>query len=428
MRKKNYRIIRITALVLAALTAASCARSSQDAFVDGTAASSAPELLESSGEETAPETSGEETIAETLEDASGDISQEAGITLSRASGIYPEEFELEMTCGEGEIYYTTDGSDPADSDTAVIYTEPLKITSREGDENVVSAVDPVLISGNFNRPNSSRDGFICEISAPEDDAVDKCTVIRAAIKMEDGSFAGETAATYFIGTAQEHIQGIAESCEAAGTTLAVISISMDYDDLFDSQRGIYVKGEIFEEALEEYLQEEKRVTDGETARDLDANYKQRGREWEREATITVFEFSEEEAVPVLTQDCGIRVQGNYSRSDLQKGFRLYARRDYGDNNFRYPFFGEDYVNDNGEVMDKFKTLVLRAGGNCTFTSKFNDTFWQSFLEDTACEAKQSRPCVVYLNGEYWGLYVLEEDYSDDYFEDIHGVGEEDVVV
>ena len=42
--------------------------------------------------------------------------------------------------------------------------------------------------------------------------------------------------------------------------------------------------------------------------------------------------------------------------------------------------------------------------------------------------KASRPCVVYLNGEYWGLYVLEEDYSDNYFESHYGVNKDDVVV
>jgi len=44
------------------------------------------------------------------------------------------------------------------------------------------------------------------------------------------------------------------------------------------------------------------------------------------------------------------------------------------------------------------------------------------------ETQESRPCVVYLNGEYWGLYILQEDYSDDYFEDTHGVNKDHVVL
>lgn len=352
-----------------------------------------------------------------------------GFSLSAESGIYPEAFELTVTVPTGaEVYYTTDGSDPTVSETARHYTAPIPITDRSGDKNVVSAVDPPLISGNYNKPSSGRDGFQCLIPAPEDGAVDKCTVIRAALKQPDGSFSESLSAVYFIGTSEAHIEGLAESCAASGQPLAVISISMNYGDLFDSATGIYVKGDIFDRALAEYLDENGQIREGETARALDANYKQRGREWERDAVITLFEFSPEGAEAVLTQDCGIRIQGNYSRSDLQKGLRLYARSEYGDSKFRYPVFGTEYRSDSGEVMDSFDTLVLRAGGNCAFTAKFNDTYWQSLAANTACETKNSRPCVVYLNGEYWGLYVLEEDYSDDYFEDVHGVNKEDVVV
>ena len=351
------------------------------------------------------------------------------ISLSAESGVYPEAFTLTIDVPKDcTVRYTTDGSDPATSKTAIVYTEGIAITDRKHDKNVVSAIQPILISGNFNRPAANKKGFFCTAGAPEDEDVDKCTVIRAALVNADGTVSATKSATYFIGTTEEHIKGLAESCEAAGTSLAVISISMNYDDLFDPERGIYVKGNVFENALLQYLQYNKQVTDGELARSLDANYKQKGREWERPANITMFEFSPDGATAVLTQNCGIRIQGNYSRSDLQKGLRLYARSEYGESKFRYSVFGEDYLNDAGKVMDSFDTLVLRNGGNCAFTAKFNDIFWQSLLQDTACEAKHSRPCVVYLNGEYWGLYVLEEDYTDDYLNDVHGVTKEDVVI
>ncbi len=352
----------------------------------------------------------------------------ASVEFSHESGIYAEEFSLTLTSlTDGDIYYTTDGSDPALSSTAVKYSEPLSVKSREGDKNVVSAVDPLLIGGTFNYVNETRDGFKSEIAPPSDSDVDKCTVIRAVVKKADGSFGGEVSSTYFIGTAEEHIEGLAESCEASGKPLAVMSISVNYDDFFDSKTGIYVKGEIFDKALEDFLSEEK-LRDPETARKLDANYKQKGKEWEREASITFFEVTPDGAEAVLSQNCGVRVQGNYSRSDIQKGLRLYARTDYGENNFDYAFFGEDYMNKSGEIMDKFDTLVLRNGGNCAFTAKFNDTYWQSLIEDLNCSTQKSRPCVVYLNGEYWGLYILQEDYTNDYAEDYYGVNKSDVVI
>ncbi|MBQ9135017.1 MAG: CotH kinase family protein [Lachnospiraceae bacterium] len=370
---------------------------------------------------------GGNTDVVTGQDAANTIT--ASVAFSHESGIYAEEFNLEITAlTEGDIYYTTDGSDPAVSATAILYEEPIAVTDREGDPNVVSAVDPVLFSANYNMVNADKDNFDCRIEVPADEDVDKCTVIRAAVKGVDGNFAEEAFATYFIGTAEEHIEGLRASCEAAGTSLAVISINMNYEDLFDSETGIYVKGDIFDAALAEYLQTGS-LRDGETARSLDANYKQKGREWEREAAITFFEFGADgSAEAVFSQNCGIRIQGNYSRSDLQKGLRLYARTEYGANNFNYTVFGEDYLNVNGEVMDKFDTLVLRNGGNCAFTAKFNDTYWQSLIGELDCSTQQSRPCVVYLNGEYWGLYILQEDYTDDYMQDYYGVVKEDVVI
>ncbi len=428
------RTIKITAIILSVLMLSSCTGNTESAQQESTT-SATEQTSASVNEQTSASTEQSTTSATTAQTTEPVVEEEApeplpaSVELSHESGIYPEQFSLELSgLTDGEIYYTLDGSDPTTSDAALLYSEAIEITDRKGDKNIVSAVDPVLIAGSYNAPNKERNDFVCEISAPDDEAVDKCTVIRAAVKGADGSFLGETAATYFIGTPEEHIEGLAESCAAAGHELAVISISMNYDDLFDSEKGIYVKGDIFKEDLETFLQDTPRIRDGETARSLDANYKQRGREWEREAYMTMFEFSADGAEAVLSQACGIRVQGNYSRSDIQKGLRLYARSEYGDKNFRYEVFGDECLDEKGEVLDKFKTLVLRAGGNCAFTSKFNDTYWQQLAKDTACDTKRSRPCVVYLNGEYWGLYVLEEDFTDDFLEDHHGVNKDDVVI
>lgn len=246
-------------------------------------------------------------------------------------------------------------------------------------------------------------------------------------RKSDGSVSQSFSGSFYIGSADEHIKGLKESCEAAGHDLAVMNITMDYADLFDSKIGIYVKGDIFNKALEDYKASGESI-ENETARQLDANYKQRGKEWERDCHIELNEISAEGNVTnALSQDCGIRIQGNYSRSDLQKGFRLYARKKYGEKKFNYEVF-EGLKNASDETIDSFKTLTLRAGGNCAFTAKFNDTYWQSLMTELDGSTKASRPCVVYLNGEYWGLYVLEEDYSDNYFESHYGVNKDDVVV
>lgn len=71
---------------------------------------------------------------------------------------------------------------------------------------------------------------------------------------------------------------------------------------------------------------------------------------------------------------------------------------------------------------------MRNGGNASFIAKYNDAFWQSLLTELNCDTQASRVCIVYLNGEYWGIYILQEDFNDDYFENVHGVKKEDVIV
>ena len=357
------------------------------------------------------------------------IESDLAVSFSKESGTYSEEFSLELESDiEGTIYYTTDGSDPSVSDTAKEYSGAIKITDRKSDKNMIAAVEPALFDAAHDSPEKGRESFSNSMKAPDDSAVDKCTVIRASVKDKSGSFSKAATATYFINDMSDHVKGIKESCEASGQDLAVISISANYEDFFSPETGIYVKGDKYDDALAKYLEEEGKVKDTETSRGLDANYKQKGREWERPVHIDFFESDGEDTTLAISQDCGIRVQGNYSRSDLQKGLRLYAREEYGIKNFYYPVFGDDAKDSNGKTVEKFKTLNLRAGGNTAFIAKYNDAYWQSLVTELDMATQASRPCVVYLNGEYMGLYILQENYSDNFFSNKYDVQDTDVVL
>ena len=64
------------------------------------------------------------------------------LTFSRYTGVYGEGFGLTMAASDesAEIFYTLDGSDPETSATAIKYTGAIPVESREGDQNVVSAI------------------------------------------------------------------------------------------------------------------------------------------------------------------------------------------------------------------------------------------------------------------------------------------------
>ena len=86
--------------------------------------------------------------------------------------------------------------------------------------------------------------------------------------------------------------------------------------------------DVYKRQVAKYLEENPKATTdmmNDQARRLPANYNQKGKDWERNAHIDYFETDGTTLDCQLQQDCGIRIQGNYSRSDLMKGLRLYAR-------------------------------------------------------------------------------------------------------
>lgn len=220
---------KILCLMAAVLMLSGCSKG-----VDGSQASS--KAAESSGKADSSVSDYDNTTTEPETDKPDLVINDSVIGFSQESGFYDSGFSLELTANEGEkIYYTTDGTDPRTSATREEYTAPIEIKDRSNDPNVVSAVPTEMISGNFNEFSFGEGDFWCNKKAPSDNAVDKCTVIRASSEKSDGSVSQSFSGSFYIGSAEEHIKGLKESCEAAGHDLAVMNITMDYADLFDSK-------------------------------------------------------------------------------------------------------------------------------------------------------------------------------------------------
>ncbi len=107
-------------------------------------------------------------------------------------------------------------------------------------------------------------------------------------------------------------------------SLPIISLVSDPYNLFDYNHGIYVKGVFYDELYDSSLE----------PWELEGNYTQRGREWEREVCIEYFDDGEAK----FSQNVGIRIHGGATRSYPQKSLRFYARNEYGAGVYRVSCF------------------------------------------------------------------------------------------
>ena len=154
-----------------------------------------------------------------------------------------------------------------------------------------------------------------------------------------------------------------------------------------------------------------------------ANYNQKGAEWERPANIEVFENGKS----VLSQDVGIRTKGAASRAWPQKSFNIFARADYGKSDVEYDLFeGKSTKAKNNKVIDKFDGFTIRNGGNDNMAGYFRDSVNQSLVGDRDMATQATSECILFIDGEFWGIYQLMEKYNSDYFKSHYGIKKNDV--
>jgi hypothetical protein len=140
---------------------------------------------------------------------------------------------------------------------------------------------------------------------------------------------------------------------------------------------------------------------------------------------TSFEYFDTLGVQQTEMDGDIRGHGNDSWAYNQKGIRFYVRDDYGyENNLEYQLF-------ESTPRDEFDVIILKAGASDNFPGGFQnglltchlrDVFAQTLSQkhDLNLDERSWAPCVVYINGTYWGIYEIRErvdaDYADFYYD------------
>lgn len=188
-----------------------------------------------------------------------------------------------------------------------------------------------------------------------------------------GSNNGEPVRAYY----GEATNGLAAALRA----LPVVTIQMDFNDLFDPGRGIY------------------------------ANPLKTGSEWERPAALSLAYPDGRKGFEV---NCGIRIQGGWNRRPEESpkhSFRIEFKKKYGPGKLRQTLF-------DGAEPRVFDELILRAGCNNTWLHwsgeerRRGDYIRDQWMRDSyrAMGHPSARGEFVhlYLNGAYWGIYNLTE--------------------
>jgi len=243
----------------------------------------------------------------------------AAPTANKASGIYADPFTLTLS-GEGDIYYTLDGTCPTTSSKK--YSGPITI--------------------------------------------DGVTTVRALCVKSNRS-SDQCAYTYLVGVSH---------------TLPVVNIAIPKDHL-NGDAGIL--------------------------NHIDQNY-------EYEAMLTLIENGEEKfSVPF-----GFRLHGNDSRKHKKQNFQLRFRSEYGVGKLRYKLFDD-------RDFTEYNSLLLKGGSELWASNMIVDEIATGMAHGTTNLYTQARkPVVLYLGGEFWGVYFFRERFSDDYVASHLNVSEESV--
>ena len=221
----------------------------------------------------------DEGIEENFQDNTVEDTLNPGISFVQQDYFYEDTVFIEIESDKPcQIYYTRDGSDPDKSKE--LYSDKIELTA--GTET-------------------------------------KLYCIKAKGYYEDGTETDTITHSYFVG----------KEVHSRFDTL-VFSIISDPYNLYDYEYGILIEGKLRDDYIKENPHAIIQPPDP-------ANYNMRGRESERKIYLEVLE---PDGTAVISQKAGVRVYGGWSRANLQKSLKLYARKEYDpvNNKFRYEFF------------------------------------------------------------------------------------------
>ncbi|MCQ2335716.1 MAG: CotH kinase family protein [Paludibacteraceae bacterium] len=290
----------------------------------------------------------------------------------------------------------TDGNN-----TMVRFTPPSPATANDPSKVLTST--PVISqkSGFYNEPVTveiTTDDDLAEIRYTLDGSVpngtsnlytepltfETTTVLRAISYITGAPVGTPASETYLINERKPE--------------LPVALLVTDPKNLFDDEIGIYVTG-----------------TNGipGNCSDIPRNWNQ---DWERPAN---FCYLGESDTSQLNIDLGIKIAGGCSRQYTKKTLNLKTNSKYADGKLNYRFF-KDREN------DTFKAVKLRNTGVFSNGDYVHDILSAELAKGMDIDYQAFQPIVVFVNGEYWGIFNLREKLDEHYIQENYGIDKDEV--
>ncbi len=300
--------------------------------------------------------------------------------FSQPRGFQSAPFTLTLTSGtpDAAIYYTLDGNEPGTA--SLRYTTPLQIAQT----TVIRAV--AISPGNDASPLVARTFLF-----PAD-----------IVKQSRGGGApngwprnwGENQVDYGMDPQITNKRPYKATIKDDLRAVPSFSVVMALDDLFDPSSGIY------------------------------ANPFSKGREWERPMSL---EYIEPAGGGGFQIGGGIRIRGGASRDtgNAKHSLQFRFRKEYGAANLDFPLFGEDGPTRTDAFDLRWDHLVSWHYSNTPDANQLQDIFGRDSQLAASGVAKRGNLCNLYINGQYWGLFFIDERVNGDFGANHFGGAPED---
>lgn len=305
--------------------------------------------------------------------------------FSHAGGIYNASFLLSLYAEDEKdvIVYTTDGTEPTMASTvydgAFLVEDPSQNPNRYADQSYA-----------FNASAMYQ-------MNPK--PVPKLAIIKAKT-VRHGCLSETATQSFYIGDTPAH---------------PILCMNADPEELF-GLGGLYAPG------IPYYIwKAESRFREVTNADVVDAVTRFFLENKKIKTQISLYAPSGEE---LLSNNFQASISGQSSKLENKKSFRIETAPRYTGTAIQdAPLFDDSFVQfPFVSPNDSWKSFLIRRIITEDFVSS-------KLVESSGVAMQNMQPCSLYINGEYWGLYMLTEDLNDTLYYDNHfGIEPQDLIL